>query len=384
MQSDQVKYFDVIIAGAGPSGTSCALALRNAGLSVALIDKAGFPRSKACGDAIPVLALKVLDEIGTKYKEQFFNIENKKRINSTRYISSNGTDACIPWNAVAFNCPRTSFDLFLLECVLKDTGTIFFSETTIKGVEINSSNVVLQTDKGIFKCGIIIGCDGAQSILARKLNNYSINRNHCSAAVRAYYTGIKGIVEGRNEIFFSKKLLPGYFWLFPVNERESNVGFGMLSDTVSKKKIKLQHSLNEVIQEFPELAERFSEAQRIGDIEGFGLPLGTRTLPISGDRFLLCGDAASLIDPVSGAGIGNGMLSGKLAADHILQHHSDNLFTSDINKDYDKAVYARIGKSLRNNTRVLRFATLFPWMWDLAIFLLSPKNPLSFLFRKLL
>jgi len=68
----------------------------------------------------------------------------------------------------------------------------------------------------------------------------------------------------------------------------------------------LRTSFQNVLDEIPSIRDRFKNAERIGKIEGFGLPLGSRKVPMSGDRFMLCGDAASLIDPLSGEGIGPG------------------------------------------------------------------------------
>lgn len=384
ISSVQEKIFDVIIVGAGPSGTSCALTLRKAGLKVALIDKAEFPRDKVCGDAIPGRAVKLLAELDPKFLAAFPPHENKKRISSTRFISFSGTEATVEWKLPAYNCVRLSFDSYLLDLVLKESSTFFFSRTRITDVDILDSHVELKTDKGLFKASIVVACDGAQSLLAKKLNKFTLDRTHYAVAVRAYFEGVKGMKAGCNEVFLSKKFIPGYLWVFPVSDTHTNVGFGMLSDTVAKKKIQLQASLLAVIEEFPELKERFSEANMLGKIEGFGLPLGTRHLRISGKRFLLCGDAASLIDPISGDGIGNGMVSGKLAAEHILKHISANQFTATITMEYDKLVYARLGKELKINTLFLRLTNFFHWLPNIGIFLLSKKNPLSFLFKKLL
>jgi flavin-dependent dehydrogenase len=78
------------------------------------------------------------------------------------------------------------------------------------------------------------------------------------------------------------------------------------------------------------------------------------------------------------------MVSAKLAAAHIIKHIQDNKFSDTINREYDLAVYKKLGKELRTNTKVLRWASAFPWLPGLGISLLSEKNPFSALFRKLL
>jgi len=378
------ELFDVLIVGAGPTGTTCALALKDAGLKVALIDKATFPRDKVCGDAIPGRSVNVLKEINPNYFQKFEHLQSKRNIVSTRFVAPGGNEANIRWKTPAYNCARLEFDAFLLNLTLQETSTHFFPDTKIIGVDIQENVVLLTTTQGNLSGKILVACDGAQSILARKLAGFSVDRDHYCGAVRAYYQGIEGIQEGVNEVFFSKKNLPGYFWVFPVNETQANVGFGMLSKTISEKSVRLTSAFFEVIEEFPELKSRFSNARILGKPEGFGLPLGTRELKISGNRFLLCGDAASLIDPVSGDGIGNSMVSAKFAAAHIIKHTQENKFSDTINKEYDLAVYKKLGKELRTNTKVLRWASALPWLPGLGISLISEKNPLSALFRKLL
>jgi geranylgeranyl reductase family protein len=369
--------FDVIIAGAGPAGTSCALALRKSGLKVALIDKAKFPRDKVCGDAIPGLAVKVLKELDPKFLDAFSKVEKKTKIYTTRFVSSYKREATKYWKNEAYNCTRFSFDAFLLNLVLKHSNIVFFPETQITNVQNYDSHIEVITGKSLFKASVVLVCDGAQSVLSKKLIQHSLNRNDYSAAVRTYVEGIEGIKEHQNEVYFSKKFKPGYFWIFPVSQSISNVGFGMLSSSISKRKIRLHTAFDEVIQEFPELKQRFSEAKYIGKLEGFGLPLGTKKLPISGSRFLLCGDAASLIDPISGDGIGNAMLSAKLAAEHIIKNIASNQLGAEINLNYDKSVYKQISKELRRNTFILRLTQILPWLPDLGVFILSKTKSKS-------
>lgn len=121
--------------------------------------------------------------------------------------------------------------------------------------------MLLTTTQGNLLGKILVACDVAQPVLARKIAGFSVDRGHYCGAVRAYYHGIEGIQEGVNEVFFTKKNLPGYLWVFPVNETQANVGFGMLSKTISEKSVRLTSAFFEVIEEFPELKSRFSNAQ---------------------------------------------------------------------------------------------------------------------------
>ena len=86
-----------------------------------------------------------------------------------------------------------------------------------------------------------------------------------------------------------------------------NVGLGMRSDRVSKGKVNLKKELDRIIQEHPQFKDRFQQAEALEMPKGWGLPMGSKQQTIAGDGFLLLGDAAALIDPFTGEGIGNGM-----------------------------------------------------------------------------
>ena len=129
----------------------------------------------------------------------------------------------------------------------------------------------------------------------------------------------------------------------------ANVGLGMLSSFVAKKKPNLKKLLQEIIDTHPNVKNRFANAKALEQIQGFGLPLGSKKRVISGDRFLLLGDAASLINPLSGEGIANAIRSGRVAADHIITAFNLGRFDAQFNEAYDKEIYRRLWGELRLN-----------------------------------
>jgi flavin-dependent dehydrogenase len=140
----------------------------------------------------------------------------------------------------------------------------------------------------------------------------------------------------------------------------------MLSSVVSKKKINLKEMLQQLLITAPCLKERFKYAKPLETIKGYGLPLGSKRRNISGERFLLTGDAASLIDPFSGEGISNAIESGRIAADHIIKCFKHNNYTLSFNKNYDKEVYKNMWKELKVSRALQRFLT-YPWIYNLIV-----------------
>jgi len=166
--------------------------------------------------------------------------------------------------------------------------------------------------------------------------------NHYSGAVRAYFKNVKDIPSNTIEFHFFKDLIPGYFWIFPLPNNMSNVGFELLSENISINKINLREKMLEIIKTEPNLKERFANAEMQGTIKGYGLPLGSRKVTISGKRFMLSGDAAALVDPLSGEGIGQAIISGRYAGWQAKKCFEENNFSADFMKQYDKNVYDKM------------------------------------------
>jgi flavin-dependent dehydrogenase len=114
----------------------------------------------------------------------------------------------------------------------------------------------------------------------------------------------------------------------------------------------LRKSLQKVVAEVSYISDRFKNAERIGNIEGFGLPLGSRKVPMSGERFMLCGDAASLIDPLSGEGIGQAIVSGREAGWQARKCFGENNFSASYMKQYEARVYGKFWSRHRRNYRI--------------------------------
>ena len=352
-----VKEFDVIICGAGPAGSTCALALADSGLRVAVLEKNIFPRDKTCGDAVAAYVPKVLASIDQSLASSFKNFEEKKSVNTCRIVSPNQKVFDLKYSESGFISKRIEIDNFLFEMARAQSNTTFFLEHTVNDVKVSNQGVNVLANNTMFKGRIVIGCDGAHSVVNKKLTGTKPDLNHYSGAVRAYYSNVSGIPDNTFEIHLIKDLLPGYFWIFPLKDNHANVGLGALSASISKRKLDLRASLQKIISAIPYISERFINAERISKIEGFGLPLGSRKVPMSGDHFMLCGDAAALIDPLSGEGIGQAMVSGRYAGWQAKKCFTTNDFSASFMKQYDENVYQKFWSRHRKNHLIQQLLT---------------------------
>ncbi len=365
-----VKHYDVLIIGAGPGGCSTAIALKDAGLRVAMIDKSKFPRDKVCGELMHRKAVETLNTILPGF-EQTFKAFPKTLVLKHTQINYKGQLIQFDWKNESYTCPRMDLDNFLLGQVKEHTNTDIFTSTAPDKITVNNDGVTItiKDSPTVYTGKIVIGADGANSVVAKQLTERSINRKHYLGAVRAYYSNVKDTHPDISQVFFSPKYGLNYLWVFPVEGGKVNVGFGLLSQNIADKKINLKDAFYEYFKQSPELSAKFKDAVQEGPLEGFGVPLGSSIGAPSGNCFLLVGDAASLSNPLSGTGIGNAVLSGKLAADQALRCFKTNDFSPSAMLQYDADLQTAIVNDLVKSYNVQRTLSKLPFILDVVFWL---------------
>ncbi len=146
--------------------------------------------------------------------------------------------------------------------------------------------------RAIFADAWVLGCDGFNSVIARKTGLYDHDSPHWVVALRCYYENVADLTD-RIELHFVDEVLPGYFWVFPLEDGKANVGIGMRHDYLKRRKVDLKVTLQEVIAS-PTFADRFADARPLEEPQGWNLPVGSKRRKSYGDGFLLLGDAAGI------------------------------------------------------------------------------------------
>ncbi len=351
---------DVLIAGAGPAGATTSIFLAKENIKHIIIDKTVFPRDKICGDALSGKTVYMLKRITTEWKKHFLNDKSKAILSSgIQFIAPDTTCLDVPFqlqkkdeaDPVGFVSKRIDFDNSLVNLI--DTSFArFFTNTLLQKIEAVTGGLLVtvqmdSVEKKIFT-KMIIGAEGRGSTVAKQLAKHAVEPKHYAAGIRAYYENVTGMhKENFIELHFLKEVQPGYFWIFPLPNGAANVGLGMLSSKVAANKINLKQLMLDAMEKHPVLKERFTGAKLQGKIEGWGLPLGSKKRSLSGDRFLLVGDAGSLIDPFTGEGIGNAMVAGLVASRQIKKAIAANDFSASFLKEYDAALYKKLWAELK-------------------------------------
>ncbi len=352
----------IVIVGAGPAGATASLFLSKEKIPHIILDKDVFPRDKICGDALSGKVLPVFKKLDPTIIDELNQFENALGSWGIMFAAPNGKSIDIPFRATTspltrppgFISKRIDFDNFLVKRIDNNYADFLQGVKVEKAERINGE--IKLTCKNVhdnstseIQTPLIIAADGAHSICNKLLNDeHKMHPEHNCGGVRAYYRNVEGMHQQNFiELHFIKELLPGYFWIFPLPNGYANVGAGMLTKSISKKKVNLKEAMLKAIAGNPTINHRFKNAELAGKISGWGLPLGSKKRKISGDNILLCGDAASMIDPFSGEGISNAMYCGMRAAERAQESLKENNFSASYLKQYDDIVYNRLWNELR-------------------------------------
>ena len=368
---------DIVIIGAGPGGAFAALTLAHAGIPCTLVDKAAFPRDKVCGDALSGKVVEIFRKLDPSLVDRIAS--DKEHLGSwgVNFVAPNTRSLRVPFKqnftkdeqAPGFIAKRLHFDNFLIEEVKRFPSIDLVEGVALEEFEREGEEWILKDGEGQerFRARIVIDAGGAYSRFAKLQGGIQMEPAHYCAGLRAYYKGVTGLDEDNFiELHFLKDLLPGYFWIFPLPGGLANVGVGMRSDVVRKNKVNLKQRMFEVIEQYPQLRERFKDAELVDQVRGFGLPLGSKKRSISGDGYMLVGDAASLIDPFTGEGIGNALYSGWFAAHRAVAALEAGDSSAEFMRAYDSEVYERLWDELKLSRRMQQLVK-YPWLFNFVV-----------------
>jgi len=345
---------DVIVVGAGPSGSTTAYYLAQAGLNVLLIEKSRFPRDKVCGDGLTPRAVKSLVAMGVDVSEEAGWLRNKGlRVIAGGMRLELDWPELSSWPGYGLVRPRASLDeqlarraeaagVKLLEGttvtgpLLDDDGRIVGVETTTSETEEKSKprsrsdnaeplpgsapppgEATTRTPRGAtYRARVVVAADGNSSRLSVALGLRKRDDRPMGVAVRTYYTSPRhkdDYLESWLDLWDGDRLLPGYGWIFGMGDGTSNVGLGMLNTSDAFGKTDYRELLKRWLRSMPE-EWGYVEENRTEPVRGAALPMGFNRTPQYHKGLLLAGDAAGMVNPFNGEGIAYAMESGEILA----------------------------------------------------------------------
>jgi geranylgeranyl reductase family protein len=308
---------DVAVIGAGPAGSVATLVLARAGARVALVDKASFPRDKACGDLVGPRGVQVLDDLGVR-------LTGAQRVGDMHVVGPTGRSVRLPcrpgrtYPGHGVALPRLALDQTLRTAAL-DAGSI--ARTARAGAPILDDGRLAGfelSDGTRLRADVVIGADGATSRVAAAAGLIDERRVLWGFALRSY---VEASVDLPTIVLWEEarwRGFPGYGWVFPGPGPRANlgVGVGVLGDRAAAGQA--ARSLGAFVGVLNRFGLLDHDARLPAERLGGWLKMGmVGTTPARG-RVLLAGDAAGLVNPLQGEGISEALASGRAAAEAVL------------------------------------------------------------------
>lgn len=311
------EHVDVLVVGSGPAGSVAAMVLARGGARVALVDKATFPRDKACGDLVGPRGVQVLIDLG-------LSIPDAPVVGDMVVIGPSGRRIRLPsaegntYPGHGIAVARTSFDA-ILSGEAEKAGAVrvvgraedaLFDRGRLEGFRLDSGTVV--------RARTVIGADGATSRVADAAGLVDPDRVLFGFAVRTY---MEAFVDLPTIVLWDRtpgRAFPGYGWAFPGAGGEANIGLGLGTLAQRQRGAQAVRELDAFLSHLQALGVlgegRPAPRRRLGGWLKMGM---VGTIPAK-QSVLLVGDAAGLVNPLQGEGIAQAMTSGRAAAEALL------------------------------------------------------------------
>ena len=308
--------FDAVVVGAGPAGSVAALVLARGGARVALADKASFPRDKACGDLVGPRGVQVLADLGLR-------VPDAGQGSDLLAVGPSGRRSRLPaytgrsYPGHGIIVPRLTFDHALREAAVRAGAVPVRARiTAVEKGRDGRVDAVVASDGQRLAGDVIIAADGALSPVARLAGMLDPQAALWGFAIRGY---VPAEVPLPLLVLLDAspwRIYPGYGWLFPGADGQANVGIGVGLGH-SRGQAPLRGDLDRLVALLGRRGDLRPDA-RPGPVMGGWLRMGGAGAPPAAGNVLLAGDAAGLINPLQGEGIGPAMVSARLAAEAVL------------------------------------------------------------------
>jgi digeranylgeranylglycerophospholipid reductase len=348
----QCLQTDVVIVGAGPAGSVCAKVLAQSGIDVLVVEKKqeiGVP--KRCAEAVEP---GTFEAVGIDPDPLWL----RNRIQAAVLYAPNET--CVSFGATTpaesgWIIERKIFDKHLAKDAIR-AGARYRLKTTALGVIRENDRVrgIVVEHMGLrqkIAAKIVIAADGVDSMMAKSAGLDTVNRlKNYMSCFQYEMAGLRGIDDKAIHLYYGNDIAPGgYVWIFPKGSTMANVGVGIKTSKEGDRTAK--KFLDRFIEKHPLI---FRNASAV-EFNSGGVPVRRTVETLVGDGLMIVGDAAQLVNSITGGGIKLAMISGKMAAEVAVE----SLKKGDVGRKplsaYQKQWDAQHGKMLKKMVKLQRF-----------------------------
>ena len=303
------------MVGGGPAGSTLAALLAERGHRVLLLDKAAFPRHKACSEYINPEGTRLLEALGTAAEIAALGAHT---VGAMRVQAPAGAAFLADFHAAEAGSRATGLSRIKLDALLLDrakaAGVEVRERAHVRDVLVERGRVVgvAATIGGVHeepRAPLVVGADGRASVVSRALGLDVENRFLRRTGLVAHYRGVPGL-DAWGEMHVHAH---GYAGLAPLEDGLTNVAFVSDAAAVAARPGSLDAYFDDGLDRMPDVAAKLADAERVGPIRGVG-PMAHHTRRCAGDGFLLVGDAAGFLDPFTGEGVYEALKGALLAA----------------------------------------------------------------------
>lgn len=374
-QASQAENCDVVVIGGGPAGTTAGTLLSQKGYKVVVFEKDKFPRFHIGESLLPVnnemfMQLGVLDDVARigliKHAAQFDSMYHGKK---QSFYFKKAMNQRYPYS---YEVHRSELDKILLDnCRAK--GAEVYEDTKVDAVDFEDPKSVSVTTKGPdgvrhWRAQFLIDASGRDTFLANRFRCKVPHPKHASAAIYGHLENVErlpGADEGNISLFWFDH---GWFWLIPLRHGITSVGMVCWPYYLKTRKSDLDTFFWDTVATCPPLAERMKNATLTRPVTATG-NYSYLSSKMTGDRFLLLGDAFAFVDPIFSSGVLLAMKSAFFGAKAV-----DGLLSSPARADfYLREFQKSILKGLKGFTWMI-FRMTTPTMRHL---LMNPRNELG-------
>src|ERR1051326_2877929 len=319
------NIYDVAIIGGGPAGSTAATLLSKAGRRVIVFERERFPRFHI-GESLLPFSVGTFDRLGVREKldASFLPKYGGEIVSAcgSKGVKFYFKDGFRSKRDRAYQVTRSEFDKVLLDHS-RENGAEVREETEVTKLEFSSDRVKIDIanaagTKSQIEARYLLDCSGRQTMLGG-LFNVKMTYGHLQKfSLFAHYENVERLSGKDATLIRMVRSLDRWFWLIPLSETRTSVGVVMDTKTFTDEKLAPQVALEKFIAEQPLMHERMKNAVRVSPVYSAG-DYSYRNRQLTGDRWLMVGDAAGFIDPVFSSGVFLAIMSAEKAADTLEQ-----------------------------------------------------------------